>query len=95
MWASWTALSFIMIFTNRYLKGLLWRQRLVIHRVTGLIVLLITLSIGGYTYVYEMDWDFEKNYHSYFAFPTLYLIVFLTVGGAYVKEIMTRSKWDT
>jgi hypothetical protein len=42
-----------MIYTNRYLKGLLWRERLMIHRVTGLIVLIITLGVGGYTWVID------------------------------------------
>ena len=50
LWAAWTALSFIMIFSNRYLKGYLWKSRLLIHKITGIIILAITVVIAGYTW---------------------------------------------
>ena len=95
MWASWTAFSFIMIFSNRYLKGYLWKQRLNIHRVTGVIIMIITVVICGYTWGVKFDYEFENNYHSYFVFPVLFLISFLTFGGIYSKDLMDRTKWNT
>ena len=85
LWAAWTCLSFIMISTNRYLKGYLWKYRLFIHIITGIVILVITVVIAGYTWGVKKYYDFENNYHTYYVFPVLFLVSFLSFGGIYSK----------
>ena len=95
LWAAWTGLSFIMIFSNRYFKGCLWKYRLLIHKITGIVILAITVVIAGYTWAVKKNYDFENNYHTYFVFPVLFLISLLSFGGIYSKDVMNRAQWNT
>ena len=65
-----------------------------IHRITGTIILLMTL-IMGFLGIKHMSWTITNDLHSVMGFIVLLLIFFITVGGVFTRSMMNRIKWNT
>lgn len=95
----WTVFSILMISMNRYLRGRLWKYRQWIHTFLGLVVFTLTI----YFSVYILDVieqpisnpDMTQNTHAWFAYPTFYLVTFITFLGMLSSTLMTRCSWNT
>ena len=62
----------------------------------GFIVFSLTMILGVMAWkgMYD-DFTMLNNPHSYFAFPVLYLILFLGGTGLLSRCLLTRSSWAT
>ena len=67
-----------------------------IHMVVGGIVFTLTMVLGMMAWggMYD-DFAIINDAHSYFAFPVLYLILFLGGSGLLARCLLTRSSWGT
>ena len=71
-----------------------WKFNMWIHRITGTIILLMTL-VMGFLGIKHMDWTITNDLHSVMGFIVLLLIFFITVGGVFTRSMMNRIKWNT
>ena len=67
-----------------------------IHMMVGFIVFTLTMVLGMMAWggMYD-DFAMLLNPHSFFAFPVLYLILFLGGSGLLARCLLTRSSWGT
>jgi len=86
-WAAWGILTIAMIWSNRHCKNLLHGKYIYIHIAAGYLILLATLIWSMWAW-YKENWRIKNNYHSYFAFPVLFTIIFLTIGGTLTRKAM-------
>ena len=56
--------------------------------------MLITLKSGLAVYKYD-NYEIGDNWHSKFAFPILYGVIFIAIGGIISRSFLRRSVWNT
>jgi hypothetical protein len=44
---------------------------------------------------YTVGWKIIDNGHSYFAFPVLFLVLFVVIGGVVSRSVGNRNVWNT
>ena len=79
---AWVNFAFIMIVTNRYLRGYLWKRAIWIHAISGYFVYALTLLSTFYTLVF-FKWKLVWNKHLYLATPVITLTIFIVISGTY------------
>ena len=94
MWLAWSVFAIIQVSSNRYFKGRFWKHHLWIHRVTGALMMLISLGAGIKAWQ-TVGWKVIPNYHAYFAFPVLFFVTFAAIGGITTKSMLRNKVWDT
>lgn len=94
MTGAWVIFAFIMIVTNRYLRGVLWRSAIWIHAISGLLVYLVMLASALYTLIL-FKWYFEWNTHLRLATPLITLTIFIVLSGLIQRYISYASRWNT
>jgi hypothetical protein len=63
MWTAWGILGLVQLATNRYLKaGSGWRYSMWIHRISGSLTLVITLTMALLA-LKHADWEVEVGIH--------------------------------
>ena len=93
LWTAWAVLAGVMIASNRWMKGGYIDSHLWIHRLAGVTILVITLWYA--IYAWQKMGRIEDNLHSYFAFPVLFLVFFIAMGGIISRSCLRRKKWET
>jgi len=63
--------------------------------IIGFIITTFTIILGIFAWWGVYGFYFENYSHSYFAFPVLYLVLFLAATGLITRCLLTRSKWGT
>lgn len=94
MWLAWGVFSLVQISSNRYMKGSHWDTRMWIHRISGGIIVVITLIYALYAFGY-LGWKVLDNGHSYFVFPVLALVLIVAILGVITRSMLRRSVWST
>jgi hypothetical protein len=94
MWFAWGVFSLVQVSSNRYMKGSHWDSRMWIHRLSGGIIVVITLFYALYAFGY-VGWAVIDNGHSYFVFPILALVLIVAVLGVMTRSCLRRKKWNT
>ena len=94
MWAAWTVFALIQVSSNRYLKGDLPGTNMWIHRICGTGTMLATLYHGTSAWK-GVGWKVIQNYHSLFAFPVLFAVFLVAVGGVATRSRLRRAVWNT
>ena len=88
LWTSWGLLSILQIASNRYMKAN-WESYHWIHRLVGMTMVVITIFYATYSFGY-LGWNILNNWHSYFVFPILFLILFIAAGGIITRSCLRR-----
>ena len=94
MLITWSIFSIVMISSNWYLKGYIWKSRMWIHRIFGTMILILTLIVPINAWRNE-GWRIKDNIHSYFGFQVLILVFIVVLLGVATRSIMRRSVWNT
>ena len=90
LWAVWTFFGLLQVSTNRYLKHK-WQVHMLLHRVSGTIVLTTTLIYGLVGYFKLMF--VKDDVHAPMGLTVTGLIFFLAISGvvARVKLVKTQQ----
>ena len=94
LWTVWGVISIIQISANRYMKGAYWESYLWIHRIAGTIMTLCTIFYATYAF-WQCAWVNYQGTHGKFAFPTLYCVSAIAIGGVLTRILLRRCKWRT
>ena len=97
LWFTWTVFALTQVLTARYGKAACLGKFMLIHRISGTLITLLTLLFGGYEVYYKIkSGGFRLNsLHDYFAFPLFVLTVFIMLGGVIAKRRLDNSEWNT
>ena len=79
MWSAWGLLGFLQLASNRYLKHH-WRAAMWIHRISGCMSILITLSMGFLAFN-KAGWVLGSSIHCYFGLFIMVTSALLGLGG--------------
>jgi len=92
---AWSFLGSIMIISNRYLSGVLWRYYFWIHAICG--TLLYIINFGTCYYVWHTtSYNVATKYsHPYIVLPLFILTILVVYQGILVKHKQANAKWDT
>jgi hypothetical protein len=71
-----------------------WRASMWIHRITGLIIWLTTVSFALYVII-KNNWVIQNDFHPILGVITLVLVTLLSFGGALSKWMLENSRWNT
>ena len=93
LWVGWGILGFIQVVSNRYLKNY-FRIYMWIHRITGTLILLITIAMG-ITGIRRLDWQLVNDGHYIIGLIVFFMVFFIAVGGVAARSRTRRIKWDT
>jgi hypothetical protein len=96
MWGAWTLFAFVQIGTNRYMRGRCYGYSMLIHMISGLTITAITGFFGLNAYQ-QMGWiyDSDDGDHLYYAFPVLYGVTVIVIGGFIAQFSNKMLKWNT
>lgn len=64
------------------------------HRLIGVSMIALTLGLGINAWK-SVSWAYLKNPHLYTAFPVLFAVFFVAVGGVATRSNLRRCKWGT
>lgn len=76
------------------MKGSHWDTRMWIHRLSGAIIVIITLIYAIYAWAF-VGWNVFDNSHSYFVFPILFLVLIVAILGVVTRSLLRRTVWNT
>ncbi len=93
MWLTWGVLGFLQLASNRYLKSQ-WTWHLWMHRITGTIILLMTLGLGILS-IKEYGWSVYPAPHNIIGVIVISVVTLITLGGVFTRSRMMRLKWNT
>ena len=93
MWAAWTIFAIVQISSTRWLKGTLPGTNIWIHRINGMLIIVITLTFA--IWAWRKVGMIINNEHSYFVFPVLFLVVIVAAFGIASRSAMRRAVWNT
>ncbi len=93
MWLTWGVLGFLQLASNRYLKSQ-WAWHLWMHRITGTIILLMTLGLGILS-IKEYGWSVYPAIHNIIGVIVISVVTLITLGGVFTRSRMMRLKWNT
>jgi hypothetical protein len=93
MWTAWGVLGMIQLLSNRYLR-VYWKINRWVHLVSGLIILVLTLSYG-LLMMKEMGWEIIKDWHPIIGFLVLISISLIVIGGLFSGILMSSLRWKT
>jgi hypothetical protein len=93
MWFIWGFLGFLQLFSNRYMKSQ-WRWHLLMHRITGTLIFLSTLTLGILT-IKESGWKVYPAVHNIIGVIVMSIVTLITLGGVYTRSRMVRVRWNT
>ena len=93
MWAAWGIFGLVQLASNRYLK-VYWRLSMWIHRISGLIILLITLTLS-FLALSKAGWEVEIGVHQIMGVIILSLVLLIVLGGVFNRSMMQRFRWRT
>ena len=94
MWIAWGLFAIVQIASNRYMKGSHWDTRMWVHRISGGIIVVITLIYAIYAFGF-LGWNVINNAHSYFVFPILALVLIVAILGVITRSLLRRTQWNT
>lgn len=100
MVTAWTFFGFIMIATNRYLRGKMWKVAIWVHGFFGFVILGFTYAAAYHVLQLELSWNIKGAYdyapwHIIFGLPVIALSIFLVLGGTCLKIQSNTGKWNT
>ena len=96
MWASWTIVGLLQIYTNRYMMHQ-WKWRGILHNIAGSIASFMVMFSSIMAMIEVPRFRIFKNPHRFFGFSVFCLTVFLALGGiisAYLLKFKT-SNWGS
>ena len=93
LWVAWGVLGYVQIASSRYLK-VFWRSYMWIHRITGFIILIITivLSIFG---IKICTWKLNRTPHDILGLAVFFIMTFVTLFGVFLKNRLDAMRWRT
>ena len=94
MWACWFPLALFTMATNRYLRSVFRKHYITIHSISGILIVCTTIVIAMLAWKH-VGWKVKNNTHSYFAFPVLFLVLFIGVLGITTRFMLRYSSWKT
>ena len=94
LWSAWSIFGLIQVSSNRYFKGACWKRTMMMHRISGMVILVLTLYYAAKAWS-TLGWKVIPNLHSVFVFPVLGLIVLIAFGGIFTRSRLRRSVWQT
>lgn len=84
---AWSFLGSIMIVSNRYLSGVLWRYFFWIHAVCGILLYIINFGTCYYVWHTTSFGVATMFAHPYTVLPLFFLTIFVVYQGIVVKQI--------
>ena len=93
LWTSWGLFSLVMLATNRWLRGTMPKSRLNIHMILGTTMMVITITFASWIWHYlkkDAADPIIDNNHSYMAFPTLFCVGVVAVGGFVTRFVLSN-----
>ena len=94
LWWAWSLFGLVQIGSNRWFKGVAWKQAMWIHRVSGAVILAITVYYALKAWQ-TLGWKVLPNAHSVFVFPTLFSVGFVALGGIASRTMLRGQIWNT
>lgn len=71
-----------------------WRWHLLMHRITGTLIFLSTLTLGILT-IKESGWKVYPAVHNIIGVIVMSIVTLITLGGVYTRSRMVRVRWNT
>jgi len=92
---AWTLFALVQISTNRYMKGTNWKTHMWIHRISGLIITVVTLVFAFWA-LSKVGWKFlSMKPHAWAAVIVLSCVLLIVMGGVLTRSMLRRLVWNT
>jgi hypothetical protein len=94
MFVGWGIFGLIQLMSTRYLK-LWWRANMWIHRISGTIILIITIALG-LVGIKISGWELSGDKpHTVIGLIIFFSTFFVAVGGVFARSRARRLQWKT
>ncbi len=94
LWVAWSLFGMIQIVSARYLKKY-WRVNMWVHRISGTLILLITIAFS-LTGIYKAGWQLSgKSAHYVLGLIIFFSVLFVAMAGVYARSMTRRLEWAT
>lgn len=93
MWFAWGLLGFLQLASTRYFRHK-WRVAMWVHRISGALAVLITLSMGLIAFN-AGNWELGSALHCYIGLFVMITSGMLGLGGFIARKSLERMTWNT
>ena len=88
LWAAWTVFGLTQLVSNRYMKHY-WQHNMWIHRVSGAIVLAVTLLYGSVGYL-KLRFV-QDDVHAPMGITVTCIVLPIVLGGVLARSRLNRA----
>lgn len=93
MWAAWGILGFLQLTATRYITPF-WKVHMWIHRVTGIIILVITLVLGIMA-IKEAGNGVVNTGHNVIGIVVIIMVGLTTLEGFFTRFWLNYRRWSS